>query len=118
MSVRFAFSALLAVFFLFLGVSCKREENKDVRLEDGSSDSYHLGPNETSVGEGAGITFTTTGPWTATLTVGEQTIGDSEVPDSGDDIPERTLASLFTTILVPISSLFIGNWLLQDWSVS
>ena len=85
MSVRFAFSALLAVFFLFLGVSCKREENKDVRLEDGSSDSYHLGPNETSVGEGAGITFTTTGPWTATLTVGEQTIGDSEVPDSGDD---------------------------------
>ena len=85
MSVRFAFSALLAVFFLFLGVSCEREENKDVRLEDGSSDSYHLGPNETSVGEGAGITFTTTGPWTATLTVGEKTIGDSEVPDSGDD---------------------------------
>ena len=85
MSVRFAFSASLAAFFLFFGLSCEREENKDVRLEDGSSDSYRLGPNETSVGEGAGITFTTTGPWTATLTVGEQTIGDSEVPGSGDD---------------------------------
>lgn len=85
MSVRFAFSASLAALFLFFGLSCEREENKDVRLEDGSSDSYRLGPNETSVGEGAGITFTTTGPWTATLTVGEQTIGDSEVPGNGDD---------------------------------
>ena len=87
MAMRFTLSLAIAAIFLFMGISCEREENKDIRLNDGSSDSYRLGPDETSVGEGAGITFAATGPWTATLTVGEQTIGDSEVPGNGDEAP-------------------------------
>ena len=82
--MRFTFSIVFTGISLLSLSSCEREENKDIRLGEGSYDSYRLYANETSVGDGAGITFTTTGAWTATLTVGEQTIGDSELPGNGE----------------------------------